>query len=74
MCATMKHMGNSSDNPISTPKDGRHQQPPDRESREQKLRKIAKRVKDGTYQVDTDAVAERVLRQHLLPDKDTDQH
>ena len=67
-------MDKSSDNPTPTPKDDRHKQPADRESREHKLRKIAKRVKDGTYKVDADAVAERVLRQHFLPDKDDDKH
>ena len=63
----MEHMENSSDKPALTPKDGKHKLPPAPDTRAQKVRK-------GTYKVDADAVAERVLRQHFLPDQDTDQH
>ena len=72
--AIMEYMENSTDKPTPTPKDDKHKQPPAQDSRAQKMRKIAQQVKDGTYKVDSDAVADRVLRQHFLPDKDTDQH
>ena len=70
----MRHMANPPDNPAVTPTDGKHKQLPARDERAQKLRKLKQQIKDGTYKVDSDAVAEKIVRKHFLPDKDTDRH
>lgn len=71
--ATMGHMANPHDNSTLTPTDGKHKRLPTRDEREQKLRKLKQQIKDGTYKVDSDAVAEKIVRKHFLAD-DKDRH
>ena len=66
-------MANPHDNPALTPTDDQRKQLPARNEREQKLRKLTQRIKDGTYKVDADAVAEKIVRKHFLAD-DKDRH
>lgn len=67
----MRQMASSPDNPALTPPPGKGKRLPARDTRKRKLREIARRVKDGTYEVDADAVAERIMHKHFLAgDKD----
>ena len=71
--ATIGHMANQPDNPTLTPPDSKHKRLPARDARAQKLRKLKQQIEDGTYQVDSDAVAEKIIHKHLRAD-DKDQH
>ena len=66
-------MANTHDNPVLTPADGKRKQLPARDEREQKLRKLRRQIKDGTYKVDADAVAEKIMHEHFTADAE-DKH
>ena len=66
-------MANPHDNPALTPTDSKHKQLPARDERAQKLRKLKRQIEDGTYKVDADAVAEKIMHEHFTAD-DKDQH
>ncbi len=69
----MGHMTSPPDNPALTPTDGKHKRLPTRDERAQKLRKLKQQIKDGTYRVDSEAVAEKIIHKHFLAE-DKDRH
>ncbi len=61
------------DNPALNPTDNKRKLPLSRDKRAQKLRKLKQQIEDGTYRVDSDAVAEKIACKHFSAD-DKDQH